>query len=152
MAEIVELSIGNIITLRETEIRPTDETIVTELTGWDDGKAQILTVPKLFGAGSYVTEKHIPEREIVVNFFIVLADGLVREKKEELEAAMNTLTPLALKRTFVSETEKRTETISAFITGINRYRTFSDSAAELNLTFLANNPIKSVTTTPIATP
>lgn len=145
--EAIEFSIGSLITLRETEFGLDDENFLSTITGWEDGRAEILTVPKLFGAGSYVTEKHIPEREIAVSFYIVLDDGLVRDTLEMLEAAMLAMTALDLKRTFSDGITLRTEKLAAYITAINSVTIYSDQAARVDMTFLSTDPLKTISTT-----
>jgi hypothetical protein len=147
MEEIVEFTIGDLITLRETEfLYVPDENILTELKGWDDGSVQIVTVPKLFGKGSYVVEKQVPEREVVITFFVIDAP-LVREIRQAIEAKMLTMNPLVLTRTYRGETETRTETLAAYLTALNEYTTFSDGAAKFVITALAWDPEKEVSIT-----
>lgn len=139
--ETRKFSLSGIFTAWETNHPKNCEVFLTELKGWDEDRIEIETVPALFGTGSYVTERHIPEREITAVITIASETLSLRAVKQSIATAMYSMNEIAIVRTFGAS---RTETINALVTAITEYKGYSDTQGEIKITMLAKSPLKTV--------
>lgn len=132
--------LGNIFAANENNVN--DATVhLTELKGWEETRAEFVTVPKLFGAGSYLQEKNLPEKEITVKIAFAKGVTFVKNILDELEAQTHAMTPLTASRMYGS---RRTESMTVYVVGITELEKFSDYEAIVQVTLLALNPIKTI--------
>jgi hypothetical protein len=131
--------LGNIFAGQENN--PTGNIYITEIRGWDESRAEFITVPRLFGAGSFITEKNLPEREITVTVVFADDDTFVGNIVNDIESQTHAMTQITATRTYGS---RRTESLAVYVVGLTELTKWSDTEAMLQITLLATNPIKTI--------
>lgn len=134
-------TLGSLFTAYETNHPKNCEVFLTELEGWDESRVEIETVPALFGTGSYITEVHIPEREITAMITIASPSLSLRGVKQNVEALMHNLQKVNVSRTFGGT---RTETLAVLVTAITEFKGYSDTEGSFKITMLATEPLKTI--------
>lgn len=114
---------------------------LTSLKGWDETTSELVTVPRLFGAGSYIVEKHLPQREIIAEFTVADDSLYFPTLVRSLENAVLSLQPRIVAR----EIGGRTESLSAYVTAVSEVNQQKDSEGIVQVTLTALNPIKTIT-------
>ena len=142
--------------IRHTEIKVGSNTILTcwdgdvdyelnqmiliGLEGWDTYGTEISTERKLFGAGSYVVDKHLPER--VVSLEIAEFNELsgLKASLDALKSIIKDFEEVRIIRTYEANGGTRTEELRGIVRAITDYEIIYDDFRRVGIEILCPDP------------
>lgn len=117
------------------------ESTITTLDNFDDfSNIVVETVPKLFGAGSYIKHKRIAESDIVLVGRVYLTT--VRNILSDLKSSAQKFENITIKRTITSAGS--VEQITGLITSVT-WNEIDELEAEFTVNIKAISPLKTLT-------
>lgn len=68
-----------------------DEFVISDIDGWDDSGAQLVTVEKPISDGAILVRARRPARALTVTGWVIAAPGHLGRARRKLEVAMNSI-------------------------------------------------------------